>query len=213
VAKGAADEAFIREHEDRVRGIAVNLARELGALAHVEDLIAYGYEGLLEARERWDESTGGPFGGFAYYRIRGAMIDGLIEIGGISRRMLARVQAENLRIGEAAYLEREQRGPERNFDKAATSLDSVLSQITGGIAVAHLAYEEETPETKLLAALDVARLSRALGRVKEPWQTVLRRIYFEEHELAHIAADLKCDPSTVSRAHYRGLELLRESLG
>ena len=43
----------------------------------VEDLEAFGIQGLLEAHSRFDASRGARFGTFAYYRIRGAMLDGV----------------------------------------------------------------------------------------------------------------------------------------
>jgi RNA polymerase sigma factor for flagellar operon FliA len=60
-----------------VRRHALSLRVRLPANIDLDDLIQAGYLGLLEAMQRYDESSGTPFQAFANSRIRGAMIDEL----------------------------------------------------------------------------------------------------------------------------------------
>ena len=60
-----------------VRRHALSLRVRLPANIELDDLIQAGYLGLLEAMQRYDESSGTPFQAFANSRIRGAMIDEL----------------------------------------------------------------------------------------------------------------------------------------
>src|SRR5690606_300924 len=48
-------------------------------------------EGLLDAARRFDPARGVSFRTFAYYRVRGAMLDGLRKMGAWSRRGYERV--------------------------------------------------------------------------------------------------------------------------
>ncbi len=49
----------------------------IGKGVELEDLVAYGVIGLLEAASRFDASRGVPFAGFAGRRIHGAIVDGI----------------------------------------------------------------------------------------------------------------------------------------
>ncbi len=61
------------------------------SLVDVEELKAYGAQGLVEAAQRFDVEQGADFRRFAYFRVRGAMIDGLRKMGNWSRRGYERV--------------------------------------------------------------------------------------------------------------------------
>ena len=52
----------------------------------MDDLIAYGAKGLLDAASTFDEARGVPFIAFARHRIRGAMVDGIRAQCWFSRR-------------------------------------------------------------------------------------------------------------------------------
>src|SRR5438270_7482312 len=85
---------LIEQHLPLVHAIAGKLRRTLRRPIDTEDLIAYGSKGLVEAAERFDARQGVAFATFAYYRIRGAMYDGLRTMGWYSRADYARYRAE-----------------------------------------------------------------------------------------------------------------------
>lgn len=66
----------VLRHLPLVRMIA-NRLRPVVPSAEVEDLVSAGTIGLIEAVDRYDAKLGVPFVGFAYSRIRGAIIDEL----------------------------------------------------------------------------------------------------------------------------------------
>ena len=68
---------FITRHEKMVHGLANRLRRELSLRGDLDDLIAFGFGGLLEARHRFDPGRGVQFQTFAYHRVRGALLDGV----------------------------------------------------------------------------------------------------------------------------------------
>src|SRR3954470_2467396 len=64
-----------------VRAAAAKLKESLPREVEFDDLVAYGMEGLLEAAERYEKRFGVAFTTFAWYRVRGAMFDGLRAMG------------------------------------------------------------------------------------------------------------------------------------
>src|SRR4051812_12347115 len=85
---------LIEQHLSLVQAIAGKLKRTLGRAIEFEDLVGYGSKGLVEAAERFDARQGTSFTTFAYYRVRGAMLDGLRTMGWYSRSDYARYRAE-----------------------------------------------------------------------------------------------------------------------
>lgn len=63
-----------------VRSIAWKIHQRLPKHVELDDLIGYGQVGLAEAARGFDESRGGQFTTYAYYRIRGAILDGLARM-------------------------------------------------------------------------------------------------------------------------------------
>ena len=84
---------FITQHEKMVHGLANRLRRELSLRGDLDDLIAFGFGGLLEARHRFDPGRGVRFQTFAYHRVRGAMLDGVRKMSQLPRRAHERLQA------------------------------------------------------------------------------------------------------------------------
>lgn len=77
----AQQEHWIEQCQGLVRSLAVRIHRKLPACIELDDLIAYGELGLLEAAQSFDPRRGCQFSTFAYYRIRGAIYDGAAKMG------------------------------------------------------------------------------------------------------------------------------------
>src|SRR5215813_7303908 len=72
-----------------VKSIALQVKTKLPAHIELDDLIGYGSIGLMEAMSNFKTGRGTTFKTFAYYRIRGAIYDGLRKIGWLSRSAYA----------------------------------------------------------------------------------------------------------------------------
>ncbi len=70
------DEMFML-HQGLVRAIAWKTHQRLPRSVELDDLVAYGQIGLLEAIAAFDATRGRKFTTYAWHRIRGAMLDGL----------------------------------------------------------------------------------------------------------------------------------------
>lgn len=81
------DARLVEVHVRRVRA-------EFSLRCGLDDLRAYAWVGLLEARQRFDPSRGVLFSTYAFSRIRGAVIDGVRTMGWLPRPSVEDVQLE-----------------------------------------------------------------------------------------------------------------------
>ena len=158
---------LIARHEKMVLGLACRLRRELGLRGELDDLIAFGFGGLLEAQHRFDPTRGIRFQTFAYHRIRGAMLDGVRKMALFPRRAHERFKAAEEQRPTAAPTE---------LDKAFKRMSASLT----GAAPLQGRYGEQSPEAELLRSEALTRLlggdSRPFAEAKtaRAW-TLLRR--------------------------------------
>ena len=71
---------LIEDNQGLVRSLAKRIHRGLPSHVEFEDLVSYGQAGLAEAARSFDPEVGSQFSTFAYYRIRGAIYDGLAKM-------------------------------------------------------------------------------------------------------------------------------------
>lgn len=74
-AEEAARNTRIEDHLELAKGIARQYAQR--SAIPFDDLFSYASIGLIRAAERWEETRGVPFRGFAWRYMRGAIIDGI----------------------------------------------------------------------------------------------------------------------------------------
>jgi RNA polymerase sigma factor for flagellar operon FliA len=219
------DAEFVRQYEPFVRGIAKHTTLQLEIEGDLEDLVAAGFEGLLEARKRFDPARGVAFKSFAYYRVRGAVIDAVRQNAYLPRRAYARLKA-----AEALDIEGEQSVEQRAAGQAGgasasardvevnlRAIDGILGRVAAAYATA--AGSEDDPQTEpsdperaLLVRERKDRVRRALDSLPEPERTLLQGHYLQDRRFDEIAAELGLSKSWASRLHTRALALMREAL-
>lgn len=214
------DDEFIRDHEGLVTHIAKRLRREMDLSVSMEDMRAWGFQGLLEARGRFDAGRGVQFSTFAYYRVRGAMIDGIRKMGYVSRRAheLARLAEAADAIAEQTAETRAGQTPEQKADVEATvaNIDEILARTTAAFVIEAVGQAEREqvpqPEELLIAAEGRERVHQAIAALPEREAKVIRDFYFGGRVLDEIAADFGVSRSWASRMHTRALGLLKDAL-
>ncbi len=190
---------FIAQHEKLVHGLAHRLRRELSLQGDLDDLIAFGFGGLLEARHRFDPRRGVRFQTFAYYRVRGAMLDGVRKMSQLPRRAHERLQA----------------AAEASPTAAPTALDKAFTRMSVCITTATVLqgrFGDESPEAILLKNESVTRLLQALPGLSPRQRVLVRGFYFEGRSLDAMARELGISKSWASRLHTNALQELREAL-
>jgi len=214
-----ADREFVKAHEPLVRKLASRIRAELDLIVELDDLVSYGFGGLLEARERFDPTRGVLFTSYAHYRIRGAILDGVRQMARLPRR------AHDLRkAAEALDLAAESAGEERAArsgakpDVGATlaSIDDILGQYSAAFVISALGQAERaprSPENEAHAGEQRGRVSEALECLPERERLVIEGFYFEDRSLEELGSSLGISKSWCSRLHTRGLGMLRDALG
>jgi RNA polymerase sigma factor for flagellar operon FliA len=212
---------LIEEHLDYVRALAIQLKNEIGgSKLQLEELVAYGSRGLVEAAQRYDPSRGAAFSTFAYYRIRGAIFDGLRQTGWLGRSQWARfAAASNEYLGNLG----ERRAPAVATSQSGPALDE-LGQALGDLTTIFLtsmssATRDDLPDaaqpdaaTRLEREQLAVLLREALERLPGKERHLIELHYFEDLTLEEAGRQMGISKSWSSRLHARAIRLLAEAL-
>jgi len=214
-------------HHSLVGKVARRLLRKLPAHVELDDLIAMGMLGLLEAADRFDPGRGEKFEAFAEFRIRGAMLDGLRSRDSLSRDM-RRVSTE-LKRASAELVN--QLGREPSESEIATHMGISIEQaqarrakLSGwsvvGFDDAGPAFLEQTADHSAADPCESAARREFFGqmvdhveRLPEKMQQVLALYYCEDLNLKEIGNVLGVTESRVCQLHGEATKRLRSSLG
>ena len=217
---------LVAENLAYVRAIAARIKEQLPKEIEFDDLVAYGTQGLLEAAERYDGRHGASFTTFAYYRVRGAIFDGLRGMGWLPRGEYARVRFEERAAAYLANLADRDEGAEQFGDGRGRALeDDVrdLAHALGGVAavfVTSLDLDDESsmrdeaphPQERLERREIEATLVAALAEMPEKERRLVEMYYFEDKTLEEAGHALGLSKSWASRLHARAIDLLKQGL-
>jgi RNA polymerase sigma factor FliA len=194
---------------------------------HVEfdELVSLGNTGLAEAASRFDPTRGASFSTFAWYRVKGSIIDGLRKNTTLPKRVWARLVAlraaseylENRIEREAGAAKTGAKPPEGAEALAqlkqamsairtmyVTSLDT-LREDKGFEPVADAA----PPGDKLDTAKLTSRLRAALDQLPERERALVTKHYYEGKNLLEAGEELGISKSWASRLHAQAVDRLR----
>ena len=215
---------FIEQGQALVRSLAAKIARNVPMPVDLEDLIADGQVGLAEAAREFDAGRGVQFTTFAYYRIRGAIYDGISKMSWTSRARYRRHRYEqmaNAALAEANAM---------SAAAASTTLDEDahwFRSVTEKLAVIHLASrgderggirESSLEDPRASPAATVAgreicqKLRDLVGTLPPTERRIVEMVYFDGLTLQEAANRLGISKSWASRLHARTLENLARSL-
>jgi RNA polymerase sigma factor for flagellar operon FliA len=222
----AARDQLVEQHLHLVHAIADKLKRKLGKTMEPGDLVGYGTQGLIEAASKFDPKQGTAFGTFAYYRIRGAIFDGMRTMGWYSRVDYARFRAEE-RANDymAAVAERDAADKAANPAATVQGKSEVLADIAealSGVATVHITSIEaardapddrfQAPDQAALEAEGRERVRAALAALPDKERQLMELYYFADMKLEEAGKKLGLSKSWASRLHTRAVNHLREAL-
>jgi len=216
--------AVCEQYMPFVRSIAAKAKKSLAQGIEFDDLVEYGIIGLLEASERFDPERGANFMTFAYYRIRGAIYDGLRGMGWMSRSEYARARFEeraNEYLAEAALAEESgAEAPANPFENAVADLASAVQ----GLAAVYLTSldsaesaepaDTETPLPDEQLGLQEARqlVRKAIEGLGDQERQLMTLYYYENKDLAQVGEVLGLSKSWTCRLHARTVDKLQRIL-
>ncbi|MCB9701617.1 MAG: sigma-70 family RNA polymerase sigma factor [Myxococcales bacterium] len=211
-------QALVERVAPRVVEIARAVRSQVGTLP-VEEFESAGYEALVKAALRYDPAAGVPFQGFAYLRIRGAMIDALRAANPTIRRQKRAMRA--LEATQALYEEEAKNAPRgadpRTLKERVEAAAELIRQTTSAVLLSRMTPEDpETTHDEASTPADEAviraelhdHLDRAVGRCADDERALIDALYHRDLNMHAYAAELGVSVSTVSRRHARLLRKL-----
>jgi RNA polymerase sigma factor for flagellar operon FliA len=212
------DDDFIREYEPFVRGVVERTRAQLLLECDVEDLMAFGFEGLLGARKRFDASRGVQFKSFAYYRVRGAIVDGVRSMAYLPRRAYARLKAVEAAdtVAEPLGEANAQRDTPVDGESALRAIDGALGRIAAAYCCAASAEDEDAPggdpEGEVIERQRRNLTREAIDALPEQERFLIHGHYIAGRRFDELAAEMGLSKSWASRLHTRALGRLRQQL-
>jgi RNA polymerase sigma factor for flagellar operon FliA len=211
--------AIITRSTPLVRSIVGKISRPDNALTQFEDLQSAGLIGLLQALDGYRADQGVQFNTFAYYRIRGAVIDYLRKIDQLPRMQRSAYGKAQQMIDQLT----QQLGREPEDEEVAKSLGlslpeyhDVLMNVQQRALLSlddqkysdspsetfHAFIEDrssEQPDAAVSEEYLMKRIRQEIGKLKERDQTILALYYYEEMTLAEIAVTLGLTEARISQ--------------
>jgi RNA polymerase sigma factor FliA len=210
-------DAEAEAHQELVEKVVRRLSRELDLSCDPEDLRAWGQQGLLEARQRFDATRGVRFSTFAYYRVRGAVIDGVRKQGWLRRRAYAKLKAfEAADAVSEPVAEQEAQKPSASAEERAAQVSDILGKISAAYLLSALGQGDEatpeTPEDQVDLVMTRQVVQRDLADLPERERALLHSVYFEGSTIEEAGARMGLSKSWASRMHAKALDRMRKSL-
>ncbi|HKE59475.1 MAG TPA: sigma-70 family RNA polymerase sigma factor [Pyrinomonadaceae bacterium] len=216
----AADRAqLIEQHRPFVRVLAVEVARGLPPHIELDELIACGNVGLVEAAERYEPRYGVTFQTFAYYRIKGAVYDGLRKMGPMSRSEYARSRF----AARANDILQSATDDEQAIPGVALTVDDEIAGTQSFIDALIPVYLLSLEDTNLPeiadggeSALEKVERKELVGLTRsliedlpDDERKVISEIYFRHLNIVEVSAKLGVSKSWGSRLHAKAIKHLR----
>lgn len=213
-----APDDLVAEFKPFVGAIVNKLRKQLHIRIALEDMEAYAYEGLLEAHSRFDPEAGAVFASFAYYRIRGAILDGCRKEGWLTRERSKDGRRERV-LDE--YFETTARTAAGSpapatfgeaVDRVASMVDDVATIFLLQEADFDLLEQDKEPGQfrRLEQHTNLKLLVEAMKVLDDQEREVVTRHHMEGERMDDIAQTFGHSRSWVSRINTRALEKMRE---
>jgi RNA polymerase sigma factor FliA len=222
LALGEDRKVILQKYGPYVRSLAATVRKQFSAQLELDELVAYGQVGLLEAADRFDAKVGANFLTFAHYRIKGAIFDGLRKMG-----VLRGGDARSAYVGEraTAYLgnlaDRDGGGNRsfsldddvREISSAVTGLAMVFATSIDAMDGLQLPDDQIPADQRLEIEQLKKRVRAAIGTLPDKERKLLEGYYFQGKTLEEAGAAIGQSKSWASRLHARAVERLKEMLG
>lgn len=210
----------IDKYAGLVKSSAESIVRRLKLDVPLEDLIGYGYQGLLEAYDRYDESLPVSFSSFAFYRIRGAIYDGCRKEGWAMRGVSIEMRDE-IRLNEhleSNFLSHVDVPRPKTLNDSMARLDQMVGDCVVICLVSRVELEgirqtDEAPQRTKIEQRDLTvGLQNAIERLRPNEREVIVRHHLRGESMSDIADDMECSKSWVCRINARALAKMRQSI-
>ena len=227
----AAREALILDHLAIVRHVARKVQSTLPAHVELDELVAAGTLGLVDAAAKFDPRTGVQFGSYAQFRVRGAILDSLRDLDWGPREL--RRKGRSIEQAIAAVTRRVGRAPSEaeiaaEMQLALSDYQALLSELSGlEIGSLHSERGEDSDEEEIAYVADAPEeqplfqclrsemkqhLVEAIDTLPERERMVMTLYYYEELTMKQIGEVLGVAESRVSQLRSSAILRLRTTM-
>lgn len=208
---------IIEEALPLIYSIVAKIKHPNSPLCEKDDLVNIGATGLLQSLDNFDTTKDVKFNTFAYYRIRGSIIDYLRSLDELSRTNRSRYGAAQNAIAE---LQQKLGRTPFNHEVAdalgmsTENYEQLLSYVQKRVALSlDMEYSDEqnvlsnhiedemyeSPDARILEEESSQQLKNAIRRLKERDQLILSLYFYEEYNLREIADTLDLSEARISQ--------------
>ena len=211
---------------DVPRRAAAMIFPRVREFVELDELVALGNAGLAEAAQRYDPDRGAAFDTFAWYRVQGAIVDGLRKLTNLPRTAWARLAALRAASDYLEHRAARDAGAAARGTPPPSGPDSLaaIRDAMSAIRTMYVTSLEAMREAGFDAADEAApraddrtdrrriaaRLRVAIAALPERERTLVTKHYFEGKSLAEAGAELGLSRSWASRLHAQAVDRLRD---
>ncbi len=209
--------ALIEQYLPYASAIASKVMQTLSSSVDFDDVMCNARLGLLEAARKFDASLNVDFKTFAYYRIKGAIYDGLRKTGWIPRSLYARIKFEQATNEYLQYVA-EKTGPtarlvENEISEVYDTVNSLASIYVISMDASEDGMELEDKQNKdIEQSAEFQQIKQhmkeAIESLPDKERKLIKMYYFQNKTLEEAGEDLGLSKSWTSRLHARALEIL-----
>lgn len=212
---------LVERYRPYVYSIAKQVSNSFPVRIDFEELVAYGMVGLLEAAERYDPRRKVSFVTFSYYRIKGAIFDGLRQMGILTRTpndaWVRRESALNDLSQTAADDEIE--NPSRNVEDEIQSVEKIVDSLIPAYLLSlseenapDVADSRDLPNVSVEFSEIIKIVRETIRELPEKEREIIESLYFKNLSTTELAKKMGVNKSWVSRLHSKAVNRLRQRL-
>jgi RNA polymerase sigma factor for flagellar operon FliA len=205
-------ERLIKENQSLVFYLVGRVFPSLPVRHEYDDLVGYGMLGLIEAAKAYRPSNDTKFSTFAFYRIRGAIYDGISESSWMSRAQYRRhmaILSKDQNRRQSAN-DRQDDGSDCEDSVAREGWDHARSDIVALTQEqeAKLENNEDSVSLTVVRQETESLLCQAISKLPDRENQLITMIYFEGSSLQEVADRIGISKSWASRVHQKIIEHL-----
>jgi RNA polymerase sigma factor for flagellar operon FliA len=212
VPLGESKAQVLEKYGPYVRSLASQVRKQFNAQFELDELMAWGQVGLLEAAERFDPRVGANFLTFAHYRIKGAIFDGLRKMGVLKGGSAERSNAYLGNLNDRDTGARSLDDSVRELSDAVTGLAMVFATSLEGAEGQQVSDQQLPADERLQLEQMRRRVRAAIELLPEKEKQLLQGYYFQNQTLEEAGAGIGQSKSWASRLHARAVERLKQLL-
>lgn len=209
-------DAIVAQYMPYATSIANRVYQTMSSAVDYDDVLCNARLGLLEAAKRFDDGQQVEFRTFAYYRIKGAIFDGLRRTGWLPRSLYSKIKFEEASNEYLQHMSQRSNVFQNDEEREHEIVDTVNS--LASIYVISLDEGDEELDIEDVDAPDVAGraefhqirtyMREAINTLPPKEKQLIMMYYFQNRTLEEIGEKLDLSKSWTCRLHARALEML-----